>query len=601
MTAPTKIGRYEIVRRIGKSMTDVYLAIDTVENRKAALKLVKTGGDSANRLILEAERRGAAIQRQMFAVDPRMVEIYDFGDLDGYFFVAMQYVEGRNLAEVLRAEHALDANRAAVIALEICEQLAKFHSWRAAAGDPEVRPEVDAVVHAVVHGDIKPSNIHIGPNDTVRLLDFGIAKTLRPGRDATAHNFGSPGYCSPERLVRSEVDQQSDLWAVGATLYEMLAGVPPYQAQDTRKLEALIRAKRPPRALPSAVPKPLRLVVSKSLAREEARRYRSAVEFMADLQAFLSRKPTLAEMERRAGWNPNATIEAARAALKKATRTVKQVGRHWRLIGAFGWFAAGMALWIAGALAWQSWQSLQAQPVAATPLAVKPVPGKSGAAKLVTATSAPKPEPHIDWPARYIAEADGILAAYRASSDPVLHHFDWHKAEIRLQDAADQGRGDDETLGKLALAKGYAVLGHLSVGEFSNAGAAQLRQEARADFEDASKRMPKSADAHLALARVFVYSMPDLDRALAEFHQAEALGAQLGPREIEAQADAYRIRAQQVESIAPREAWQAAQTARSLYRKVGDFDRAKEHLQELAAIHQPAARKTPAHRSHRWR
>src|ERR1700693_3277525 len=184
MTAPTKIGRYEIVRRIGKSMTDVYLAIDTVENRKAALKLVKTGGDSANRLILEAERRGAAIQRQMFAVDPRMVEIYDFGDLDGYFFVAMQFVEGRNLAEVLRAEQALDANRAAVIALEICEQLAKFHSWRSAAGgaevqtDPgaEVRPKVDAVVHAVVHGDIKPSNIHIGPNDTVRLLDFGIAK-----------------------------------------------------------------------------------------------------------------------------------------------------------------------------------------------------------------------------------------------------------------------------------------------------------------------------------------------------------------------------------------------------------------------------------------
>jgi len=596
MTAPTKIGRYEIVRRIGKSMTDVYLAIDTVENRKAALKLVKTGGDSASRQILEAERRGAAIQRQMFAVDPRMVEIYDFGDLDGYFFVAMQFVEGRNLAEVLRAEQALDPNRAAVIALEICEQLAKFHSWRSAVVGTEVHAVAGPAVQTVVHGDIKPSNIHIGANDTVRLLDFGIAKTLRPGRDATAHNFGSPGYCSPERLLRSEVDQQSDLWAVGATLYEMLAGVPPYQAQDTRKLEALIRAKRPPRALPSSVPKALRLVVSKSLARDEAQRYRSAVEFMADLQAFLSHKPTLAEMERRAGWNPNATIEAARAALKRATRTVKQAGRHWRLIGAFGWFAAGMALWIAGALVWQSWQSVQAQPVAA-----KPGPARSVAAKPKPAKPAPMPEPSIDWPAHYIAEADGILAAYRASSDPVLHHFDWHKAEIRLQDAADQGRRDDATLGKLALAKGYAALERLSVGEFSDTGAAQLRQEARGDFEDAARRIPKGADAHLALARVFVYSMPDLDRALAEFHQAETLGAKLGPREIEAQGDAYRIRAQQVEWSAPREAWQAAQTARALYRKVGDFDRVKEHLQELAAIHQPTARKTPIHRSHRWR
>jgi hypothetical protein len=585
MTAPTKIGRYEIVRRIGKSMTDVYLAIDTVENRKAALKLVKTGGDSTSRLILEAERRGAAIQREMFAVDPRMVEIYDFGDLDGYFFVAMQYVEGRNLAEVLRSEQALDANRAAVIAIEICEQLAKFHSWQS----------------AVVHGDIKPSNIHIGPNDTVRLLDFGIAKTLRSGRDATAHNFGSPGYCSPERLVRSEVDQQSDLWAVGATLYEMLAGVPPYQAQDTRKLEALIRARRPPRALPSAVPKPLRLVVSKSLAGEEARRYQSAVEFMADLQAFLSRKPTLAEMERRAGWNPNATIEAARAALKRATRTVKQAGRHWRLIGAFGWFAAGMALWIAGALGWQSWQSLRTLPVAGKPVATRLTTAKPVSTKSVAAKPALPPEPRIDWPAHYVAEADGILGAYRAGSDPVLHHFDWRKAEIRLQDAADQGRRDDETLGKLALAKGYAVLERLSVGEFSDAGAAQLRREARGDFEEAAKRMPKSADAHLALARIFVYSMPDLDRALAELHQAETLGAKLGLREIEEQADAYRIRAQQVESSAPREAWQAAQTARALYRQAGDFDRAKEHLRELAAIRQPAAKKTPIRRSYRWR
>ena len=161
-----------------------------------------------------------------------------YGEQDGYFYVAMQYVEGRNLAEVLRAERRIDPVRAATIALELCEQLGKFHSAHA----------------AVVHGDVKPSNIHLGQHDTVRLLDFGIAKTLRADCDATEHNFGSPGYCSPERLARSEVDHQSDLWAVGATLYEMLAGAPPYQAENTRKLEAVIRSKRPPRALPAGVP-----------------------------------------------------------------------------------------------------------------------------------------------------------------------------------------------------------------------------------------------------------------------------------------------------------------------------------------------------------
>src|SRR5436305_1648854 len=283
MSAPTRIGHYEIVRRLGKSMTDVYLAIDTVANRKVELKLVPADGDPIRQLVLEAERRGAAIQKELHHVDPRMVEIYESGELDGYFFVAMQYVDGRNLAEVLQSEHTIDPYRAAVIALEICEQLAKFHSWES----------------AVVHGDIKPSNILLSPNDTVRLLDFGIAKTLRVDCNATGHNFGSPGYCSPERLTRNEVDPQSDLWALGATLYEMLAGVPPYQAEDTRKLEALIRSKRPPRALPVSCPAALRAVVMKSLAPEAGRRYLSAIEFQADLQLFLEGRQTLAEIERR--------------------------------------------------------------------------------------------------------------------------------------------------------------------------------------------------------------------------------------------------------------------------------------------------------------
>ena len=136
-------------------------------------------------MIVEAERRGAAIQKELHRLDPRVVEIYEYGDLDAYFFVAMEFVEGRTVADVLTADHIVDPCRAAAIALEICEQLAKFHSWES----------------AVVHGDIKPSNILLSPNDTVRLLDFGIAKTLRVDCNATGHNFGSPGYCSPERLL----------------------------------------------------------------------------------------------------------------------------------------------------------------------------------------------------------------------------------------------------------------------------------------------------------------------------------------------------------------------------------------------------------------
>jgi len=224
MPPATRFGPYEIIRRLGKSMNDVYLALDTRSNQRAALKLIKSGPDAVSRLVMESERRGAAIQQSLRALDPRVIEVYDFGDLDGYFFVAMQYVEGRNLSEVLARDGRLGPERAARVALEICIQLDKFHTFRPGDGAAAV----------VVHGDIKPSNIHLGPNETVRLLDFGIAKTLRPDRDSTIHQFGSPSYCSPERLGRSLVDAQADLWAVGATLYEMLAGAPPYQAESSK-------------------------------------------------------------------------------------------------------------------------------------------------------------------------------------------------------------------------------------------------------------------------------------------------------------------------------------------------------------------------------
>src|SRR4029453_11796415 len=120
------------------------------------------GDDATTCLVTEAERRGAAIQKELHTIDPRMGEIYEYGDADGYFFVAMQFVEGRTVAEILSSDRVVDPCRAAVIALEICEQLAKFHAWES----------------AVVHGDIKPSNIHLTRHDTVRLLDFGIAKML---------------------------------------------------------------------------------------------------------------------------------------------------------------------------------------------------------------------------------------------------------------------------------------------------------------------------------------------------------------------------------------------------------------------------------------
>ncbi|HXB69138.1 MAG TPA: serine/threonine-protein kinase [Candidatus Acidoferrales bacterium] len=578
ITIPGRIGPYEIVRRLGKSMTDVYLALDTAADRSVALKLVRLDGDPVTKLVLEAERRGAAIQKELHHVDPRMVQIYDSGDLDGYFFVAMQYVEGRNLAEVLQDDHAIDPYRAAVIALEICEQLAKFHAFES----------------GVVHGDIKPSNIHLSPNNTVRLLDFGIAKTLRADCNATIHNFGSPGYCSPERLSRSEVDQQSDLWAVGATLYEMLAGVPPYQAENTRKLESLIRSRRPPRALPASCPPALRAIVTKGLAPVPAKRYGSAVAFQSDLQAFLEHRPPVAELERKASWTATATLDAARAAWKKVTRSGVRVNRKLRLAGALAWFGAGMLLWIGGSY---TWQLLQTRATAAT----SPSPGSREIPRTAKTTIDPMPD-------LYVTAADGILESYRTSADPWLYDFDWQKAEILLEHAVELGAVNDQTLGKLALSRGYATLERLNGAQYSDQAARQLRLKARDEFAVAAHKMPHDAAPRLALARVYVYSLPNVEQAMAEFTAAEQLGATLGRREIEQQADAYRIRAEgELKTTAGsprapailRTALLDGKTARGLYLRIPGFDQADEHLSELDAMHATVVRKQ--RRARRWR
>jgi serine/threonine protein kinase len=531
MQPATRFGPYEIIRRLGKSMNDVYLARDTRENRQAALKLIKSGPDAVSQLILEAERRGAAIQQRLRTLDPRVIEVYDYGDLDGYFYVAMQYVEGRSLAEVLKHDGRMSAYRAAHVAMEICGQLDKFHAFRPG----------DGVASSVVHGDIKPSNIHLGLNETVRLLDFGIAKTLRPDCDFTFHNFGSPSYCSPERLGRSLLDQQADLWALGVTLYEMLAGSPPYQAENTRKLERLIQSGRPPRALPASCPAPLKAVIGKALAPAVERRYQSAAAFGDDLKAFLEGAETAAGKEKRSAWKPNPTVESGQASKPKRARRppplrspLRMAGR---IAGALGCVLAGMLLFIGTSYCSRYWRASR-QLRANLDYARRPAPDLNTDWSLYTDMQAQfgflgrySPVERLRAPLRtaYAQAGAQVLDGYARSSDPDLRHFDWEKAELCLTRAMDLGASGQEVAGKLALARGYVALRQ------------SQRENGRERFLEAARYIPQSPDPHLGLARAdLLASLPG--DALAELSAAERLGYRLGPREMEQRAEAYRLR-----------------------------------------------------------
>lgn len=616
-----QFGRYEIIRKLGRSMTDVYLALDPDMKRRVVLKIVEDSHDAYTQVVMEAEKRGAAIQKQLHTLDPRILEIYDYGEQNGCFFVAMEYVEGRSLAEVLREEQRLDARRAARIAIEVCSQLQTLHSFEA---------ELDGRKRAVVHGDIKPANIQIGPHDEVRLLDFGIAKAITSTHNLTHHNLGSPAYCSPERVRNSQVDQHADLWALGVSLYEMVAGMPPYQAQNTRKLENLIQSRRPPRALPETCPHSLRAVISKALAADLERRYVSAAALEHDLQLFLQNRKTLAETENLRAWDSNATLDKAppakpAAAIPKqnAASVLAEVNRV--LWAGIAGLAAGLVLFVPAGYVYRL--AAQTEPlrgghdyIHASTTEIesdwqlfRSVQNKGGYLGQFSPVEAAKQTMRADL----MAAANDVIEGYRNSSDPSVANFNWGKAQLCLKHVLEMDAKDRGARGRLALCEGYARLGTDALG-------------AKSRFESAASDWAGSPDPHLALARVYVYTLHNVGMAMVQFHEAEQLGFRPGPREFEQQADAYLYRAEQEfrqwqqAAHAPKAeqahalllAQRDFDRARGLYEPITGFSKVSQNLdqlyrdenreQELQAAREKAAQQSKARFRHvryqrRWR
>jgi len=288
-----QVGPYQIIRQIGHGgMAVVFLATDTRADRQVALKLVQRGTDRETREIVEAEQFGAELQKQFGEHGAHVPAVYEYGvDEDsGYFFVAMEYLDGENLSEVI-AQGALEPENAATIAAELARFLEDAHTFEAVINGRNLQ--------SLLHLDLKPRNVRITSAKQVKVLDFGTAKALSLSRKVTRNDFGSVAYLSPERLETGEVDARADLWALGVVLYEMLRGAPPFQADDTRRLEKLILSKRPPPSLAGRCPSGLAAIVAKLLDPRQAERYATAGEIRADLDRFRAGLRTLAEDQ---GW-----------------------------------------------------------------------------------------------------------------------------------------------------------------------------------------------------------------------------------------------------------------------------------------------------------
>ena len=256
-------------------MGAVYRGRDRVLDRTVAVKLLPAEMASDDRAAdrLQREARSAARLNH-----PRIVSVFDAGVTDGTPFLVMEHVEGRTLAEELRAEGRLPPERAATIAAGIAEALAAAH----AAG--------------AVHRDVKPSNVMLTNGDDVKVMDFGIA---RAGEEDTITHpsvvVGSAPYLSPEQARGEAADPRSDVYGLGVVLYEMLAGRPPFEAESPVAVafKHLEERPAPPSSHEPGIPPDLDRVVLRALAKDPADRFGSAEAFLAALQPFTAGHDTL--------------------------------------------------------------------------------------------------------------------------------------------------------------------------------------------------------------------------------------------------------------------------------------------------------------------
>jgi len=266
-------GRYELLRHIARGgMADVYLARDETLGREVALKvLFPEFANDPN--FVERFRREA--QAAATLNHPNVVGIYDWGQERGTYYIVMEHVSGRSMSDVLRSTGPLHPDRAAEIGSDVAAALALAHG----AG--------------LVHRDIKLGNILVSDSGDVKVADFGIATALVSGGEAglTQHGsvMGTATYFSPEQAMGKSLDGRSDLYSLGVVMYEMLAGVPPFQA-ETPVAVAYKHVQERPQSLTERgvqVPQSLEAITMKLLSKNPVNRYPTADDLRSDLRRYL--------------------------------------------------------------------------------------------------------------------------------------------------------------------------------------------------------------------------------------------------------------------------------------------------------------------------
>ncbi|HET7719005.1 MAG TPA: Stk1 family PASTA domain-containing Ser/Thr kinase [Acidimicrobiales bacterium] len=261
-------GRYRLVRHLARGgMAEVYVAEDQLLNRTVAVKVLfpELAHDEAFVERFRREARAAASLNHH-----NIVSVYDFGEDEGSWFIVMEYVEGRNLRDVIRSEGPMDPSRAAELGAEVAAALAAAHA------------------QGIIHRDVKPANVLIAADaGTVKVADFGIARAAgaRQGLTMPGTVLGTATYLSPEQAQGAEVDFRTDVYSLGMVLYEMLAGKPPFTGDSPVAVayQQLSQTAPPPSTHNADVPPALDAIVMRAMAKNPDERQATAEEIREEL------------------------------------------------------------------------------------------------------------------------------------------------------------------------------------------------------------------------------------------------------------------------------------------------------------------------------
>ena len=274
-TGSTFAGRYQVIEELGKGgMGKVYKVLDKEVNAKIALKLIKPEIASDKKTI-ERFRNELKVARDI--AHKNVCRMYDLGREEGAYYITMEYVSGEDLKSFIRRSGIISVGKAISIATQVCEGLLEAHRL------------------GVVHRDLKPQNIMIDREGNARIMDFGIARSLRAkGITGSGVMIGTPEYMSPEQVDGKEADQRADIYSLGVILYEMVTGRIPFEGDTAFSIGVKQKSEtpRPPKEINEQIPEDLNRVILKCMEKEKENRYQSISELHSELMNLEKGIPT---------------------------------------------------------------------------------------------------------------------------------------------------------------------------------------------------------------------------------------------------------------------------------------------------------------------